>query len=168
MTGSATLASFMVLLSLALPVQNPKQLQKQIRNLEKLERKFQDQKGAVHQAKVLAKLLPKEVQMAAEEIREGEFDQGVERLERWSDQAEEVHDALIATGRNPVKKPAGFTDLQVALRESIRGLRNIIFSLPLGRRHRAEGVRANLSQINSQLLQELFPPPPPPKKEKKK
>jgi hypothetical protein len=164
MIGSAKFASFMLLLSLAVPVQNPKQLQR----LEKLERKFQDQKGAVHQAKVLAKLLPQEVLMAAEEIREGEFDQGVQRLERWSDQAEEVHDALVATGRNPVKRPAGFTDLQVALRESIRGLRDIIFSLPLGRRHRAESVQANLSQINSQLLQELFPPPPPPKKEKKK
>jgi hypothetical protein len=138
------------------------------KRLTKLEAKFKEQKGAVHQAKVLAKLLPAEVQMASEEIQQGEIDQGMARLERWSNRTQQVHDALIATGHNPVKRPAGFTELQVALRESLRGLRDIIFSMPLGRRHPAETVRSNLSQINSQLLQELFPPPPLPKKGAKK
>lgn len=160
MIGWAQFASVLLLFSMAFHGQNP-------RKLRKLEAKFQRQKGAVHQAKVLAKLLPKEVQMAGEEIQQGEFDQGVARLEHWSDEAGRVHDALIATGRNAVKKPAGFTELQVALRESLHGLRNIIFSLPLGHRRRAESVRTNLSQINSQLLQEIFPPPPPPKRKTK-
>ncbi|HVB34065.1 MAG TPA: hypothetical protein VNJ52_06815 [Patescibacteria group bacterium] len=160
MTRCAQLAGVMLLFSLALHGQDPKKLLK-------LEAKFQDQKGAVRQAKTLAKLLPKEVLMAAQEIQEGEFDPGIARLERWSAQARQVHDALVATGRNAVKKPAGFTQLQVALRESIRRLGDIVFSLPLGRQDRAEAVEANLRQINSQLLEELFPPPPPPKPKRK-
>jgi hypothetical protein len=160
MIGGAQFASILLVLSLAFPGQNPKKLLK-------LEAKFQKQKDAVHQAKALAKLLPEEVRMAAQEIQEGEYDQGVARLERWGNQAQQVHDALLATGRNPVKKPAGFTELQVALRESLRGLRDVIFYLPLGRRHSAESVQANLAQINGQLLQEMFPPPPPPKRKKK-
>ncbi|HVC00458.1 MAG TPA: hypothetical protein VNJ12_14155 [Candidatus Dormibacteraeota bacterium] len=164
MIGRTQFAGVMLLFSLALHGQQP------TRKLLKLEAKFQDQKGAVKRAKTLAKLLPEEVRVAAEEIQEGEFDQGVARLEHWSAEAQQAHDALIATGRNAVKKPDGFTELQVALRESLRGLRNIVFYLPLGRRHSAETVQAHLSRINSQLLQELFPPPPasPPQKGKPK
>lgn len=161
MGGLAKLAGAVLLLSLAFPGQNPKKLRR-------LEAKFERQKGAVHQAKALAKLLPKEIEMAAEEIQAGEYDQGVARLEHWGNTAQQVHDALVATGRNAVRKPAGFTELQVAMRVSLRGLRDIIFSLPLGRRHQAETVQANLSQINSQLLQELFPPPRPSKPKRRK
>lgn len=160
MFGCAQLVGVMLLFSLAFHGQNPKKLLR-------LEAKFQDQKSAVRKAKVLAKLLPKEVQMAADEIQEGNFDQGVARLEHWSNETQQVHDALLATGRNAVKKPAGFTQLQVALRESLRELRNIIFSLPLGHRHRARTVEANLRHINRQLLEELFPSPPPLKRKMK-
>lgn len=156
MFGYAQFAGVVLLFALTSHIQEPKKLLQ-------LEAKFQDQKDAVKRAKALAKLLPEEVRIAAEEIQEGEFDRGVARLERWSNETQQVHDALIASGRSAVKKPDGFTELEVALRESLRGLRDIIFSLPLGRRNRAESVQANLSQINNQLLQELFPPPPPSK-----
>ncbi len=164
MPGRTQLVSILLLFSLALPGQVPKKLLR-------LEAKYQNQKGAVGRAKALAKLLPEEVRVAAEEIQEGEYDRGVARLEHWSTETQQVNDALIASGRSAVKRPAGFTQLQVALRESLRGLRNIIFSLPLGRRHRAEGVEASFSRMNRQLLQELFPPappPPPPQKGKPK
>ena len=164
MKGCAQYASFALLFFLAYSGVS----QKEQKDVMKLEAKFEKQKGAVHQAKVLAKLLPMEVNVAAEEIQQGEYDQGIARLEQWSIQTQQVHDALIATGRNPVNRPAGFTELQVALRQSLRGIRDIIFSMPLGRRRRAETVQTNLSQINSQLLQELFPPPSPRKTKGKK
>ena len=134
MTSRIQLAGVALLFSAALHGQPTKKLLR-------LETKFQDQKGAVKQAKTLAKILPEEVRVAAEEIQEGEYDQGVARLEHWSHEAQRVHNALISTGRNAVKRPEGFTELQVALRESLLGLRNIVFSLPLGHRRRAEPCR---------------------------
>jgi hypothetical protein len=161
MTGGAHFTGVLLLLLAASPAQNPKKILK-------LEADFARQKDPVHQAKSLAKLLPAEIGMAGEEMQQGDYDQGIARLEHWSNETQQVDDALVATGRNPVKKPEGFTELQVALRESLRAMRDIVFALPLGRRHRAESVEANLSQINSQLLQELFPPPPPQSMPKKK
>lgn len=170
MKAYAQYASFALLFFAAVPGVSRKEQKRELKeqkDVAKLEAKFEREKDAVRQAKVLAKLLPKEVSMASEEIQQGEFDQGIARLQHWSVQTQQVHDALIATGRNAVKRPAGFTELQVALRESLRGVRDIIFSMPLGHRRRAETVQTDLSQINSQLLQELFPPPTPKKKGKK-
>lgn len=171
MKAYAQFASFAFLFFVAAPGVSrkaQKQELKEQREVAKLEAKFAKQKNAVRQAKLLAKLLPREVDLAAEEIHQGEYDQGIARLQHWSAQTQQVHEALIATGRNAVKRSAGFTELQVALRESLRGVRDIIFSMPLGHRRRAETVQTDLSQLNSQLLQELFPPPAPGKKKKGK
>jgi hypothetical protein len=136
------------------------------KKLLKLENKFQKQKDAVHRAKALAKLLPKEVEMVSHEVHTGQREQAVERLEQYRDLVVRVHQELLATGRNPVKKSSGFKELQISLRESVRKLRDLIFNLPLESRRPFEAVRQDLSHVNNQLLQELFPPRPPPKKKK--
>jgi uncharacterized coiled-coil DUF342 family protein len=156
-TGVAKLAFALLALLLMPFAQNQKKLLK-------LENKFQEQKDAVHRAKALAKLLPKEVEMASHEVRDGHMDQAIGRLEQYRDQVVQVHQELLATGRNPVKKSSGFKELQISLRESVRKLRDLIFNLPLENRQPFEAVRQDLSHVNNQLLQELFPPRPPPKK----
>lgn len=168
MTGRPYILCAVLLAGLVPLAQNAKQLTKQQKKLLKLERDFEKQKDAVHQAKALAKLLPKGVDEAAAEIKKGEIAHGVSRLERYRDLARQVHEALLATGRNPVKKSAGFMQLQIALRESVRRLNDLIFMMPIGRREKVEVVREDLAQVNGQLLEELFPPPPPPKPKKKK
>ena len=161
MAVAAKLAITALLALLVLPFsQNPKKLLK-------MEQKFQEQTDAVHRAKELAKLLPKEVQMSSREVHQGQMAPAIERLEKYRDLVVRVHQELLATGRNPVKHSSGFKELQISLRESVRKLRDLIFYLPLERRQRFETVRQDLDQVNSELLQELFPPPRPrPRKEK--
>jgi hypothetical protein len=138
-----------------------------MKKLRKLEEKFEKQKDAVHRAKALAKMMTKEVDAASAEIRKGEIQQGVKRLEHCRDLAIRVHSELLATGRNPVKKSDGFKQLQIATRESVRRLNDLIFLMPVGRRGPVEVVREDLDQLNDQLLTELFPPPKPKPKKKK-
>jgi hypothetical protein len=160
MTARLQIVSAVLLLAL-LP--HPQDMKK----LRKLEHNFEKQKDPVHRAKALAKLITREVDVASAEIRKGEINEGVARLERYRDLARRVHEELLATGRNPVKKPDGFMQLQIALRESVRRLNDLIFLIPIGRREPVEVVREDLDRINAQLLAELFPPPKPKPKKKK-
>jgi len=150
------------LLPAALPVaQNSGQLKSVDRDLQKLEQNFQKQKDPVHRAKALAKLLPKEVEAAGLKVKAGQVDEGIEMLTHYRDETRHVYQALVATDRNPVKKPDGFMQLQIALRESVRRLRSVLYIVPYERRQRVEAVRADMEQLNAQLLQQLFPPPHP-------
>jgi type I site-specific restriction endonuclease len=146
--------------------------QKKIAKLEKkvqqLERKYSQQKKPVDRAKVFAKLLPKGIEEATVEIQRGAVDRGIERIEKLRAEAHKVHDALIVAVDNPVRHSNGFVQMQVALRESIRELRDTLDIVPFRRRDAVAAARADFQLINNELLQELFPPPPPPKRRKKK
>ncbi len=160
MTGCHYLLSVALLASFLPLAQSPGQ----VRQVQKLEQKFVSEKDPVNRAKALAKLLPREIDEAAAEIRGGNTSAGISRLQHYRDVARQVHQALLGMGRLPAKKPEGFMQLQIALRESLRRLSDLLFLIPLGQRDPVEVVRSDLSLLNSQLLQELFPPPAPRKK----
>lgn len=148
--------------------QNTKHLEKVEEEVQHLEQKYdkEKQKDAVHQAKALAKLLPKVVEAAGLRIQAGHVDMAIHSLTQCRDEAESTYKALLATGRNPVKKSDGFRQLQIALRESVRGLRDVLYMVPYQRRDSVEAVRADMEQLNARLLEELFPAPPPKTKKK--
>lgn len=153
MTDFARVAAAIFALLLAPVAQNPEKLLK-------MEHKFQEQKDPVHQAKELAKLLPMEIEMASKEVREGRTDAAIGRLRQYRNDVVKVHEDLLATGRNPVKKSDGFRQLQISLRESLRRLRDLILDAPLENQAQIEKIRQDMAQVNSRLLQELFPPSP--------
>lgn len=162
MTGRVQLASAaLVLLALFPHPQNDKKLRK-------LEHHFETQKDAVGRAKALAKLMTKEIDAAAAQILSGNVKQGIARLNRYCHLAQQVHNELLATGRKAVHKPGGYMQLQMAMRNSLSRLKDLIFMMPVGQREAVEIVREQIDQLNDQLLEELFPPPPPPKPNGKK
>lgn len=163
MTACLQFASVLLLLAPLPAAQNAERMAKVQRDVQKLERKYnkEKKKDAEHQAKALAKLLPKGVELAGLKIQAGQVNDGIGMLTRYRDESERVYRALVTSGRNPVKKPGGFMQMQIALRESVRGLRTVLNLVPFQRRQPVEAVRADMEQLNAQLLQELFPPPKP-------
>jgi hypothetical protein len=161
LTAWLKLSTVFLLLLAPLPVSQSKRLEKMEKDLRKLEQKYAEQKDPVHQAEVLAKLLPREVDVAGMLIQAGKVDEGIAILTHYRDETHRVYQALVATGRNPVKKPQGYMQLQISLRESVRRLRDVLYLVPYERRGPVEAVRADMEQLNARLLQELFPPPPP-------
>ena len=157
------IAPVLLLLAPQSVFQKTKRLEKLNLEVQHLQEKYEKEKrkDAVHQAKAFAKLLPKVVAAAQLRIQAGHVDQAIESLTQSRDEAERVYVALLATGRNPVKKSDGFKQLQIALRESVRGLRDVLYLVPFSRRAPVEAVRADMEQLNAQLLQQLFPPPKP-------
>jgi hypothetical protein len=168
MTGRVQLASAaLVLLALFPHPQNEKKLERKLRNLE---HHFEVQKNPVGRAKALAEMMTKEIDVAAAQILHGDAKQGIARLQHYCQLAQQVHNELLATGRKAVHKPAGYMQLQMATRNSLTRLRDLIFMMPIGQQEPVEIVREQIDNLNDQLLEELFPPPSPskPKDQKKK
>jgi hypothetical protein len=132
-------------------------------NLQRLEQQFQEQSNPVRRAKDLGKLSKEEIRAVRAEILTGQIDQAADRVDRYRDEVCKTEQALMASGIDAVRKPGGFQELQIAIRESVGKLRDIILAVPLNRRRRFEAARDDLVRIDNQLLQELFPPPPVPR-----
>lgn len=123
----------------------------------KLQREYEQEHDPVRKAKLLAKLGSVEIERAAALLKDGDERQALSGLQYYRDQVRSTSDALTATGVDPGKRPAGFKELQIALREDIRRLDDLIFSLPVDDRGGFEEVRAGLAAAQSMLFGELFP-----------
>lgn len=166
MTGRVQLASAaLVMLALFPNAQKEKKLEKKLR---KLEHHFETQKDPVGRAKALAKMMTKEIDAAAGQILKGDVKQGIARLNHYCQLAQQVHNELLATGRKAVHKPGGYMQLQIATRNSLGRLRDLIFMMPVGQREAVEIVREKIDNLNDELLEELFPPPSPSKSKDRK
>ena len=68
--------------------------------------------------------------------------------------------ALAASGRIASKKPDGFKQLDIALRESRRALEDFETRLTFEERQQVEKVRKQTEELRARVLDALFPPPP--------
>ncbi len=122
------------------------------------EAQYDAESNPIRRAKILGQLAPNEVTAAADKIKNDQDDQALARLRRVRDQVRETFQALDAMGVDPVKHSAGFRELQIGVRESIRRLDDIVFALPVDDRPPFEEVRTDLNNVETSLIDLLFPP----------
>ncbi len=134
--------------------------------LAHLQAQFERESDLVHKAKTLSKLQEAEFDAARREANAGRIEQALRLVEQYRDALRSVHAALVGTGINAEKKPAGFKQLEISVRESIRELNDISLALSLDQRSPFDAVRSELEEIQGQLLKELFPRQPGKKKSK--
>jgi hypothetical protein len=110
------------------------------------------------------KLLPKLEQAEFEEIRHetdgGNFAKALELLGDYRDDVHTTQKALDATGVDPERKPAGYKELQIAVRESLRQLGEILVGLPPDWKMGFDDIRRELEAVNNRLIIQLFPRQP--------
>jgi hypothetical protein len=111
----------------------------------------------VHKARALAKLGTAQMDKVREEANAGEAERALRILQQYRDEVNAVTAALAATGINAEKHSNGFKQLQICVREAIRRLNDIAFSLPFEQRDPFEAIRNELEGINKRLVHELFP-----------
>lgn len=88
--------------------------------------------------------------------------QGQKLLARYTHEMQDAWNLLSATGRNAAKKPDGFMQLEIALRENNRDLRELrrrVFYLYRGP---IDQTLKTLGQLHSKVLVDLFPGAVPP------
>ena len=125
--------------------------------LSKLEAQYQRETDLVRKAKLLAKLGPLEVDEAARKIASDQDDAAFSVLERYRDDVRKTTDGLSAAQANVARHPAGFKELQIGLRESLRRLGDLVLVVSSDQESRFEAVRSDLSATQNSLIEALFP-----------
>ncbi len=128
--------------------------------LSELQSAFMREPEAVKKAKVLEKLGDAQFAEMRGKINAGNFAGALKMVQEYRDEARSVEAALKARGVDPERKPAGFKQLQIHLRKSIRDLEQTILVLPESERSGFESVRGDLLRMETELIELLFPRQP--------
>jgi hypothetical protein len=121
--------------------------------------RYQHETDTVRKARVLAKLGDEQVDLARKLLKEDEV-ASLHTLEQYRDEVHDMVAALSGLGVDAEKKPAGFKELQISLRETIRRIDDLIFTLNVDKRPFFRAVRNDLFADQNELIDKLFPRKP--------
>jgi hypothetical protein len=121
---------------------------------------YQNEADPVRKARLLSKLSNDQIEKAKMELKSGEDVASLHTLEQYRDEVRETVAGLEASVRDAEKKPAGFKELQISLRESVRHIDDLILTLPVDKRPFFRDVRNDLVKTQNDLIDALFPRKP--------
>jgi hypothetical protein len=114
--------------------------------------KYQHESDPVRKSRALVKLGNNQVEQAKKQLKAGEEETSLHTLEQYRDEVKECIAALKGMGIDPERKPAGFKELQISLRESIRRIDDLILTLDVDKRPFFRVVRDDLAKMQDELL----------------
>ena len=129
---------------------------------EEYKARFAHEADPVAKAKLMPKLGNAEFDDIKAQIGAGNFDAALKTLQLYHEQVSESEKLLDATGVNAVKHSAGYRQLEISLRESIRRLADLSFGVPPEQKKAFSDIGEQLDQIDQRLIRELFPRDQPP------
>lgn len=118
---------------------------------------YQHEADPVRKARDLAKLGGDQVELAKKQLKSGDEVGSLYTLEMYRDEVRETVAGLKASGIDAEKRPAGFKELQISLRETVRRVDDLIFTLPVDKRPFFREVRTDLVTAQNDLIDALFP-----------
>jgi len=122
--------------------------------------RYEQETDAVRKARALVKLGDDQIDEARKQLKAGADVASLHTLEQYRDEIQHMAEALKATGVDPEKKPAGYKELQISLRETIRHIDDLILTLPVDKRPFFREVRTDLVKTQNDLIDALFPRQP--------
>jgi hypothetical protein len=114
----------------------------------------------VRRAKNLGHTSDAQFEQIHKELDAGNFAQALRILHDHRDEVRSIEQALKATGQDAERHPAGFKQLQIHVRKSVRELDQIVVSLPDDQREAFDSVRKDLVNVEKELIDMLFPRAP--------
>jgi CRISPR/Cas system-associated endonuclease Cas1 len=151
--GALSLVLFLSANATATAIWPQKSHEDEAKLLSKLER----EKNPVKKAKLETKLGRLKLENAFEAYDKGQYDQCWKLLDEYLARMNNAWAELAASGRQAAKKPDGFKQLEIALRESRRDLHDFETRLTYAERQAAEKIAAQTVQLHSRVLSALFP-----------
>jgi len=122
--------------------------------------KYQAETDPVRKSRALVKLGDEQVDFARRQLKAEDEVASLGTLEQYRDEVKTTVAALQATGVDAERKPAGFKELQISLRETIRRIDELILTLPVDKRPFFREVRNDLFAYQNELIDDLFPRKP--------
>jgi hypothetical protein len=119
--------------------------------------RYEQETDPVRKARALAKLGDDQVDQARKQLKAGEDVASLQTLEQYRDEIQHMTEELKATGVDAERKPAGFKELQISLRENVRRIDDLILALPVDKRPFFREVRTDLVKTQNELIDALFP-----------
>jgi hypothetical protein len=127
------------------------------RELQKERLKLEKETDPVDRAKIDIKISELILENVGDAVREGNVPRMEEHLALYSASIQDAHQVLIDSGRDAVKKPGGFKELEIALRKHARKLEDFARVLNLQHRIPLEKAKDLAVGIRDKLLKKLFP-----------
>ena len=118
---------------------------------------FQHEADPVRKARDLAQFGGDQVNLAKRQLKSDDDVAALRTLHQYRDEVRESFAGLQASGIDAEKKPNGFMQLQISLRENIRHISDLIFTIPVDKRPFFRTVRDDLIQQQNGLIDALFP-----------
>ena len=118
---------------------------------------FAERHNAVEKARLMPELGEAEFRDLREDVVAGRLGEALKVLEQYRAEARECSQGLDAMKVDAEKHPAGFKQLQISLRESLRRLNEILAGLTLDDEAPFLEVRKDLEELNQHLIGQLFP-----------
>jgi hypothetical protein len=122
--------------------------------------RYQNETDPVRRARELAKLGDEQVDLAKRQLKAGDEVASLQTLEQYRDEVRATVAALNGMSADAERKPAGFKELQISLRETIRRIDDLILTLEVDKRPFFRAVRNDLFMDQNQLIDKLFPRKP--------
>jgi hypothetical protein len=119
--------------------------------------KYQMETDPVRKAHALVKLGDEQVDLARKQLKAEDEVASLHTLEQYRDEVMSTVAGLRGTGVDAERKPAGFKELQISLRETIRRIDDLILTLPVDKRPFFREVRNDLFMYQNELIDDLFP-----------
>lgn len=128
--------------------------------LTDLRARFARESDPVHKAKLMPRLSAAEFQEINADFAAGKLPEALSILQAYRDEVQLCEEGLDAKGVDAEKHSAGFKQLQISTRESLRQLDELLSSLTTDEQAPFLAVRKDLEQLNLHLIHELFPNQP--------
>lgn len=114
----------------------------------------------VQNAKVVVKRGELQLAQVRREVNAENYDEALRVLTEYHDAMKSAHASLKASGRDAEKKPSGFKNLQIHIRQSVQRLDQTILSMPVEERGPFDSIRKELDSMDKELIDVLFPRQP--------
>ena len=125
-----------------------------------LRARFERETNPVRRAKMMQKLGAAEFRDIENDVADARFAMAATMLHQYRLEVEQCSKELDATGDNAEKHPDGFKQLQISIRESLERLDRLISTMTASQQVPLRADRNRLEELNSHLLEELFPQAP--------
>jgi hypothetical protein len=122
--------------------------------------RYEQDSDPVHKSRDLVKLGDDQIEESRKQLKVGDDVGSLHTLEQYRDEIRHMAEALKSTGVDAEKKPAGFKELQISIRENVRRIDDLILSLPVDKRPFFREVRTDLVKTQNELIDALFPRKP--------
>lgn len=122
-----------------------------------LRARFERESDPVRKAKWMLQLGDTEYADLRQAVSAGNLEDALSILTTYRQEARICQKALDERGVNAEKKPAGFKQLQISVREMLRRLDEVLAGITIDEQRPFLKIRADLEDLNRHLVEELFP-----------